>query len=129
MKRWRKAWKALPNTATDRNGDFVELFVASDLLFTDGISFLAEYPLSTNKPAVFLERAGHWPFSPLGEIARDANIAINRFKDFKRALAAVTAGEPLASREREIASLRATALPYPGKTPERILQAVIEDWG
>jgi hypothetical protein len=129
MKLWRKAWNALPNTSIDKNGDFVELFVGCDLLLTDGISFLAEYPLSTGKPALFLERAGHWPFSPLGEIARAANVAITDFKQFKQAIASVAAGGTLDSRESEIASLRAAALPYPGETPARILQAVLDDWG
>jgi hypothetical protein len=126
---WRAEWDALENTAIDADGDFVELFVACDLLLTDGISFLAEYPLAIGRPAIFLERQDHWPFTELGALARTANIGITELDEFERLVDQVQAGGSLPYRADEIASLRAQALPYPGKAAELILDAVLADWG
>lgn len=126
LKRWRKAWKALPNTAIDQSGDPAELFAATDLMFTDGISFLAEYPLATGKPGVFLERPDHWQFTELGELSAAANVRIERFREFKSLLL----DGPLPDRSREIAELRAAALPNPGAVTPTVLEAVWGDfWG
>jgi hypothetical protein len=126
---WRAEWDALENTAIDADGDFVELFVACDLLLTDGISFLAEYPLATGRPAVFLERQDHWPFTELGAVARAANISVSELGQFERLVEQVQAGGSLPDRAAEIAELRRQALPYPAKTAELILDAVLADWG
>jgi hypothetical protein len=126
---WRAEWDALENTAIDSDGDFVELFVACDLLLTDGISFLAEYPLATDRPAIFLERLDHWPFTKLGSRAQAANISISELGEFERLVELVQSGESLPDRGAEITELRAQALPYPGKTADLILDAVLADWG
>lgn len=126
LKRWRKKWKALPNTAIDRSGDPAELFAAADLMFTDGISFLAEYPLATGKPGVFLERSDHWEFTELGELSAAANVRIERFREFKLLLAEKT----LPDRSHEIEALQQAALPNPGTVTPTVLEAVWDDfWG
>lgn len=126
LKKWRKAWQALPNTAIDLSGDPAELFAATDLMFTDGISFLAEYPLATNRPGVFLERPDHWEFTELGVLAAAANVGIRRFREFKELL---RAGE-LPGLQAEIDALRATALPNPGSVTRSVVESVWQDfWG
>lgn len=39
------------------------------MLVTDGISFLAEYPL-TNKPIIYIENPNHLPFNENGVLAK-----------------------------------------------------------
>ncbi|MDY0013018.1 MAG: hypothetical protein RBS40_09030 [Rhodocyclaceae bacterium] len=66
---WHKAWRELPNTYIDEGDpEYGGLFAASDLLITDGVSFLLEYPLF-GKPAIFIKRDGHAPFNELGKLA------------------------------------------------------------
>lgn len=126
LKRWRKAWEALPNTAIDLSSDPAELFVATDVMFTDGISFLAEYPLATGKAGIFLERPDHWEFTQLGELAAAANVRIRRFREFK----ALLQDASLPNRTSQINALRAAALPNPGAVTPTVLEAVWNDfWG
>ena len=66
-------WEQQDNTAISVDGDYSSLFSASDLLITDGISFLTEYQLF-QKPIVFFERSDHVPFNELGkEIVKGVN--------------------------------------------------------
>ena len=127
LNRWLAEWNALPNTAIDHEGDIAHLFSAADLLFTDGISFLGEYPLATGKPAIFYERAGHWPFSPIGELAAATTIRVHNFDEFKKAFKDFTA-DGLADRSREIAALRTAAQPYPGQAAAKIIEVVVADF-
>ncbi|MEN9748674.1 MAG: hypothetical protein RLZZ603_1366, partial [Actinomycetota bacterium] len=123
---WLEDWNDLPNTAIHTEGDYASLFKATDLLLTDGISFLGEYPLVTGRPTVFLEKEGHWQFSPLGEIAADANIRLSDFGAFETLLDAIrTEGMP--DYSEAIAKLRATASPYPGKAASKIVEIVASD--
>ena len=62
-------WNALPNTSIDVSSSSAQIFAQASHILTDGISYLAEWPLATGKPAIFLEHKGHWEFSPLGEVA------------------------------------------------------------
>ena len=59
-------WDSLPNAYFDRNPDYTESFADSDILLTDGISFLAEYH-ATKKPLVFLERKEHEVLTEVGK--------------------------------------------------------------
>jgi hypothetical protein len=66
LEEFLSTWEALPNAFFDRNPDYADSFAESDILFTDGISFLAEYQV-TKKPLVFLEREGHEALTRVGE--------------------------------------------------------------
>jgi hypothetical protein len=123
---WRKNWDALPNTATDETSSYAALMLAADLLFTDGISFIAEYPLVTRRPAVFWEKPGHWSFNPMGEIAAKATIKVGNLKEFETQMRqAMEWGLP--SRSEEIDDLFAAASPFPGEAAKRILAIVQAD--
>lgn len=81
-------WRALPNACIDTSADYRDLFAASDLLLTDGISFLAEYQV-VGKPIIFVERDGHSPFNIFGKrvyqglyIVRSGSEAVNRVLEF-----------------------------------------------
>jgi hypothetical protein len=123
---WLAAWDALPNTSIDSVSGPAELFVGCDVLLTDGISFLAEYPLVTGKPSVFIENQGHWEFSKLGELAAQASVRLTSFAEFVAGFDFILeAGLP--DRSAEIAALRAASSPYPGESAARIVEVVAAD--
>ena len=124
---WLTEWLDLPNTVIHTAGGYASMFKACDLMLTDGISFIGEFPLVTGKPAVFLENRGHWSFSPLGEIAAAANLRLESFGQFDALFDEIrTTGMP--DRSEEIAALRKAAAPYPGQASARIVDIVAQDY-
>ena len=87
---------------------------------------MAEYPLVTGKPSVFLENQGHWQFSALGELAAQASVRLNNFGEFVAGFEFILeAGLP--DRSAEIEALREAASPYPGESAARIVEIVAAD--
>lgn len=125
---WLAQWSALPNTAIDYGDDFLASFKTSDVMLTDGISFLAEYPLCTDRPAIFLERKHHWKLTSLGKLTRKASVRIRKFSEFRTIAAGLLSGSGLPNRSQEIRNLAAASLPQPGATAQRVLMAVVADW-
>ena len=124
---WKTDWKALPNTWIDDAGEIPNLFAASDLLITDGISFIGEYPLATGKPVIYFDKPEHWPWSPIGELASKASVHVSNFGDFIKVFESFReAGLPDLSSEIE--NLRKAAQPFPGVAGEKIVQVVLEDY-
>ncbi len=123
---WRERWDALPNTAVDVNSSFPRLFVAADALITDGISFIAEYPLVTGKPAIFWEKSGHWAFTPLGDAAAATTLRVTSMAEFDEAFATVRT-DTAPDRTTQIAALRAQVSPYPGRAAQIIVDTVRAD--
>ncbi|GBR04555.1 hypothetical protein [Acetobacter oeni] len=78
---FRSDWAALPNTAESDNGDYGELFSASDLMITEGISFLAEYLMFPEKPIIFLDSGHHAPFNQIGKMVADAAYVVSNVPD------------------------------------------------
>lgn len=124
---WLDEFNALPNTSIETGGDFASLFLSSDLLLTDGISFIGEYPMITNKPAVYLENPGHWQFSPIGEIAVEANWRIGSFAEFAKRFDEIRA-HGLGDYSAAIERLRRAASPFPGESAGRIIEIVASDF-
>jgi CDP-glycerol glycerophosphotransferase (TagB/SpsB family) len=124
---WRKSWSELPNTSVDEAGSYAGLFLATDILVTDGISFLGEYPLVTGKPAIFFENADHWKFSATGEIAAASSIRVKTFSELTEMLEKAK-NNSLASREIEIQRLVEASSPHPGESASRIIEIVYEDF-
>jgi len=127
LNEWLEKWNALPNTAIDADDDVALLFAAADLMVTDGISFLGEYPLATNKPGIFFENAGHWVLSELGELAANANIRVRNFAEFEAAFENVLENG-LPDFSKQIYTLRFVAQPYPGAAAKRIIEVVKNDY-
>ena len=124
---WMADWNALPNVTIDHELDIADLFATADIFVTDGISFLGEYPIATGKPAIYFDKADHWPWSPLGGLASAANIHVRNFEGFIETFNAITSdGMPDFSAEIEI--LRDAAQPYPGQAAEKIVEVVIADY-
>jgi CDP-glycerol glycerophosphotransferase (TagB/SpsB family) len=124
---WRKSWDELPNTAVDEQGSYAGLFLATDILVTDGISFLGEYPLITGKPAIFFENADHWKFSSTGEIAAASSIRVNTFAELAEMIEKAQ-NNSLPSREIEIQKLVEASSPHPGESAARIIEIVYQDF-
>lgn len=124
---WLYAWNALPNTSIETGGDFASLFKSCDLLLSDGISFIGEYPLVANKPGVFLENEDHWKFSPIGEIAVEANRRIQSFAEFAKSFDEIR-DHGLGDYSAQIERLRQAASPYPGEAAERIITVIAADF-
>ena len=77
------SWGKLPNTTIDTDWDYLKLFEWSDLLVTDGISFLAEYPL-TRKNLIFMENRYHLPFNNNGQVCVDCAHIAKSFEDISQ---------------------------------------------
>ena len=127
LNQWLEEFKALPNTSIETGGDFASLFLSSDLLLTDGISFIGEYPMITGKPAVYLENSERWKFSPIGTIAVQANWRIGSFAEFADRFDQIRA-EGLGDYSAAIERLRKAASPYPGESAARIIEILAGDF-
>jgi CDP-glycerol glycerophosphotransferase (TagB/SpsB family) len=124
---WRKAWDELPNTFVDEDGSYAELFLATDSLVTDGISFLGEYPLITKKPTIFFENEGHWPFTAVGELAAATSVRVATFSELEDAISLARANG-LPEKTKEIEQLALASSPHPGEAAIRILEQVHLDF-
>lgn len=127
LEAWLGNWNALANTTIDADDDVALLFGAADLMVTDGISFLGEYPLATNKPGIFFENSGHWSLSELGELAAESNIRVNSFAEFESAFKNVLE-DGLPDFSKQINALRVIAQPYPGQAAKLIVDVVKSDY-
>lgn len=127
LESWRNAWDQCPNTYVDEDGSYAELFLATDVLVTDGISFLGEYPLVTGKPAIFLENPDHWKFTPVGELAARSSVRVQGFEEMVSVLDQVKQSG-LPTRDREIAELIEVCSPNPGESAERIVEIVYQHY-
>jgi hypothetical protein len=124
---WRDAWDQLANTYVDEDGSYAELFLASDVLVTDGISFLGEYPLISGKPTIFFENDGHWQLTATGELAADASVRVKTFTELETEIAkARTNGLP--DRSSAIQKLIEASSPYLGQSASKIVEQVFEDF-
>ena len=125
LESWLNWWNALPNTSIDATSSSAQVFAKASHVLTDGISYLAEWPLAVGKPAIFLEHPGHWEFSPMGELAAATAHKITMIGELEGAITALDNGE---SKIIEIAELHAAAMPNPGRTANRIVEVVAADY-
>jgi CDP-glycerol glycerophosphotransferase (TagB/SpsB family) len=124
---WRAQWDGLANTFVDEDGSYAELFLATDILVTDGISFLGEYPLIAGKPTIFFENEGHWEFTATGELAANASVRVKTFADLEKAIHDSSANE-LPDRSSEIQKLIEASSPYPGQSAAKIIEQITKDF-
>jgi hypothetical protein len=85
-------WGSLQNTSLDTNPDYAESFANSDVLLTDGISFLIEY-LVTGKPLIYIERPGHEQFTSVGEHFVEMAIKCSQIEEVEPVLRGIIARE------------------------------------
>jgi hypothetical protein len=132
LNQWLERWNHLPNTHIDVEGNYAALFEATDLLISDGISFLGEYPLVTGRAGIFIENPGHWRFTHLGELAAEANLRVEVSEVAEPAalealiLALFETGLP--DRSAQIEALSQEANPYGSKSAQMIVQTIANDY-
>ncbi len=80
--RFIREWEKLSNTSIDDYWDQIPSFEWSDALITDGVSFLAEYPL-TNKPSIFIKRKEHLEFNENGLLAENCSHIATSHQDIE----------------------------------------------
>ena len=133
---WRAEWDSLPNTTDGGDWSLAEVFDC-DVLVSDGISFLAEYPLATGRRGLFIEHPDHWPFTELGELAAGANVRVGlgdldaRFAGALDALLAENDGKPMgagADSAESVLALVDAAMPNAGQAANRIVEALLSHW-
>lgn len=141
---WLARWSALPNTRVEVGESAAASFAAADYLITDGISFLAEWPLAKKRPAIFMENPEHWPFTELGELCGaiavkspqvngldaallEADKLVARNSDAGEARAEAVSEATGNSFEVGLQRLRDAAIPNAGQTAARIVEAVAAD--
>jgi CDP-glycerol glycerophosphotransferase (TagB/SpsB family) len=124
---WRLKWDLLPNTFTDIDGPFTSLALASDVMITDGVSFIAEYPLVTRKSVIFWEKPDHWEFSPLGKIAAATTHTVSSMAQVTEALELAKAGT-LAPKVQEIDALIKAVRPGKTSAATAIVSLVLGDY-
>lgn len=119
---FRTKWSALPNTRIDESACFSDVFVQSDVMLGDGVSFLTEYQV-TGKPVIFIERPDHVAFNVFGQSTIPGTYRVaNAEEAFARILDLKAGGDdPLAAARQTSAALMR---PFPGQAAERILDDI-----
>jgi hypothetical protein len=115
-------WEALPNTAIDDKANCAYTFGASDVLVTDGVSFLAEY-IPTNKPLIFLDSGVQTGLTELGAESRSVAYSVSDVaaaQDFVAKLRADGHDPHAAARAAMISKL----MPSPGGAAQAILDEI-----
>ncbi|MDR0950656.1 MAG: hypothetical protein LBM13_03375 [Candidatus Ancillula sp.] len=113
FKTWLSDFENLPNTIIQNGEAYESLFQASDVLLTDGISWLAQYQIAgkeKGKPILYLERPDHCPFNRCGEVAIQGVQRIGcskdnveqAFENIKNELLDLSQGEISASIQKEL---------------------------
>lgn len=118
-----REWERLPNGCIC-TGQYAELFAASDLLLTDGLSFLTEYQLF-RKPLVFIDSGRHVPFNAIGNLAQACAHSVHSFEDAKRAVLDYRAGAawPFVQQREELLKI---LLPNDRPATGLILEAIFD---
>ncbi len=122
--RFKTAWDSLPNCCT-RVGTYGELFEASDVMLTDGVSFLSEYHLF-EKPLIFFDSQKHGAFNALGRLAERAAHKVHTFEEMKAATLEYRAGKEWPLREERQELLQAL-LPCDVPPSRIILDTIAND--
>jgi CDP-Glycerol:Poly(glycerophosphate) glycerophosphotransferase len=116
------AWRAFGNTGAQTGGDYAPLMTASDAMLTDGISFLAEYPLF-GKPMIWLDSGRHVELNVLGSRSVEAAYRVSTVREAMAIVQRLRSGgpDPLQAKRSEI---RDYLMPFPGFSSEKVLEAI-----
>jgi hypothetical protein len=114
-------WRTLPNCALEL-GIYGHLFAASDLMVTDGVSFLTEYP-PFEKPLIFFDSGRHVPMNLVGDKALACAHHVSTFEGMCAAVDGYAQGAPW-PLEVERAALLEMLLPNDRDPTDVILDAV-----
>jgi CDP-glycerol glycerophosphotransferase (TagB/SpsB family) len=118
------AWVAQANTSIVLGGDYGPLFAASDLMITDGVTFLVEYQLF-DKPLIWIDSEQHVGFNEMGELACHCLYRATSVREVSRLVDFVLSEQqdPLAEARREVSNV---FRPFPGESAERVVATIHE---
>lgn len=85
-------WPSPPNTEIDNNFDYLKTFEKSDIMITDGISFLVEYPL-VNKTIIFMNSGNHAELNDVGSAAVNCAYQTDSFLEIESCISKIQSGE------------------------------------
>jgi hypothetical protein len=97
-------------------------------MVTDGVSFIAEYPLVARKSVIFWEKGDHWEFSPLGETAKKTSHTVSSFEQVQSTIELVRAGN-IQDKTEEIEELIRAVRPSQHSAANEIVGLVLSDFG
>ncbi len=83
---WLKEFSTLENVEVYEGGDYFNVFSRSDVMLTDGLSFLIEYPIATAKPLIFFDSKTHQPLNQIGQKALEYAYIVDSFDGFLKTL-------------------------------------------
>ncbi|WP_237152551.1 hypothetical protein [Oryzibacter oryziterrae] len=126
LDRFLNRWNGLPNCCVE-TGRYGGLFAASDLMITDGLSFLTEYQIF-DKPLIFQDSRHHVPFNALGNLAVEAAHVAHDFEAMRAAVEAYAAGAPWGYEEAR-ARLRKVLFPAERPATELVLDEIANGIG
>jgi hypothetical protein len=121
---FKKIWNAMPNCAIEEQL-YGQLFDASDIMVTDGVSFLTEYHVF-NKPLIFFDSGHHVPFNPLGKVAEACAHRVQTFAGLKKAVIAYKNGKSW-DKEKEVSKLLDILIPNTDDPATTILNTIAAD--
>ena len=107
--------------------EYAELFDASDLLMTDGVSFLTEYQLF-DKPLVFFDSGNHVAFNATGQMAEACAHKVRRFDEMQHVVRQYQRGAHWGF-EAERAALKKLLRPNSRPAAAIILDTIAEGLG
>lgn len=116
-------WLMLPNCAYENNR-YGALFAASDLMVTDGISFIVEYPIF-EKPLVFFDSGVHAPLNEIGQLGLNCADIVFDFTHLKKVLNNHIQGRSI---DYKLAQKKLINILFPrkGKTTDIILNNIAD---
>ena len=116
-------WCSLPNCALETE-TYAHLFAASDMMVTDGISFLTEYQIF-DKPLVYFDSNRHVPLNALGDAALASSHIVRTFQEMTAAIEHYAKGK-VWSFDAERQELLALLFPRECEAVDIILDTIAE---
>jgi hypothetical protein len=116
-----REWDRLPNTAVHAGLDYAGLFRASDVMVTDGLSFLTEYPL-LDKPLIFYRRPDSSRLNAAGENIVKACEVVHETPALGPLLRDIARGRENPRTVHARAEVRGAIHRYPGQAADRIAE-------
>lgn len=121
-----KKWLSLEN-CTCADGRYGGLFSASDIMITDGISFLVEYPIF-GKPLVFFDSGRHAPLNDIGRLAKSCAHVVHDFSSMKTIVSSYKNGtlqDPYAENRKKLMKV---LFPFEKRAEEIIIENIVSSF-
>lgn len=112
-------WSELPNTHNEMSGLYNDTFAASDIMITEGVSFLMEYPIATDKPLIMIKTNLGCGFNEIGKLAEEYANVVNAFDQIKEFL-----DNPSSLKKGDVTPLLDYLIPYRENTSKKIISVI-----